>query len=68
MQKPQLHIDGFEEVKIESGMTDGSLYTANCSGSRSDCCTRVCSRDGNFTSSEEAWDKFLNIENGQIQY
>lgn len=68
MQKPILEIDGFEEVKIEYGMTDGKDYTATCSGGRSDCCTRTCSRDGNFAASEEAWEAFLKIEGGQVQY
>lgn len=68
MHKPKLESDGFEEVKLESGMTDGHAFTATCSGGRSDCCTRVCSRDENFTASEEAWEAFLNIEGGQVQY
>lgn len=68
MQNPTLGADGFEEVKIEYGMADGSMYTDSCSGSRSDCCTRTCSRDGNFTASEDAWEAFLKIEGGQVQY
>lgn len=68
MQNPNLEIDGFEEVRIEYGMADGSMYTDSCSGSRSDCCTRTCSRDGNFTASEDAWEVFLKIEGGQVQY
>ena len=60
---------GFEEVSIEVGMgEDLFAYTATCSGGRSDCCTRTCSRDGNFTASEEAWESFLRIEGGQVQY
>ncbi len=68
MEKHSLEIDGFEEVKIEHGMADDRKYSDDCSGSRSDCCTRVCSRDGNFTASEEAWEAFLAIEGGQVQY
>ncbi len=59
---------GFEEVKIEKGMANGLLYTDGCSGGQSDCCTRTCSRDGNFVASEEAWEQFLKIEGGQVQY
>lgn len=65
---PTLEADGFEEVKIEYGMADGNMYTGSCSGGRSDCCTRTCSRDGNFTVSEDAWEAFLKIEGGQVQY
>lgn len=68
MAKFSLATDGFEEVKIEHGMADGSMYTDSCSGGRSDCCTRTCSRDGNFTASEEAWEAYLKIEGGQVQY
>lgn len=34
----------FEEVTEEELFAD---YTADCSGSRSDCCTRVCTRNCN---------------------
>ena len=52
----------FEEIKEEE------LF-ADCSGSRSDCCTRVCTRKcDDFTSTEEEWGKFLEIEGGVIQY
>lgn len=68
MDKPKFELDGFEEVAIEAGMADGREYTATCSGSRSDCCTRTCSRDANFTASEDAWESFLKVEGGQVQY
>ena len=54
----------FEEVKEEELFAD---YTADCSGSRSDCCTRVCTRD-KYVAAEEEWGKFLNVEGGVIQY
>lgn len=54
----------FEEVKEEELFAD---YTADCSGSRSDCCTRVCTRD-NYVATEEEWGRFLNVEGGVIQY
>lgn len=54
----------FEEVKEEELFAD---YTADCSGSRSDCCTRVCTRD-EYVATEEEWGKFLNVEGGVIQY
>lgn len=60
--------DGFEEINIEDGMTDGKNYTAGCSGGVSACCTRTCSRDENFVSDSIAWEKFLEIEGGQVQY
>ncbi len=55
-------------------------YTDGCSGSRSDCCTRVCTREcngdtddgGDITedddTTEDAWGNFLEIESGVIQY
>ena len=54
----------FEEVSETEMFAD---YTAGCSGSRSDCCTRVCGKvfDG---SSEESWGKFLEVQGGVIQY
>ena len=54
----------FEEVKEEELFAD---YTADCSGSRSHCCTRVCTRD-EYVATEEEWGKFLNVEGGVIQY
>lgn len=54
----------FEEVKEEEVFAD---FTADCSGSRSDCCTRVCTRD-DYVATEEEWGKFLNVEGGVIQY
>ena len=54
----------FEEVSENELFAD---YTADCSGGRSDCCTRVCTRD-DYVATEEAWGKFLNVEGGVIQY
>ena len=54
----------FEEVKDEELF---AAFTRECSGSRSDCCTRVCTRVDN-NNLEEEWGKFLNIEGGVIQY
>ena len=58
---------GFTVVSNEPGMNSVS-YTATCSGSRSDCCTRVCSADANFAGSQEDWEKYLNVKGGQVQY
>lgn len=67
-EKFSLEEHGFEEVKIEKGMVNGIAYTGDCSGSRSDCCTRTCSRDSNFAASEKGWEQFLKIDGGQVQY
>lgn len=49
----------FEEVTENELFAD---YTADCSGDRSDCCTRVCTRDCRYQPvTEEDWGKFLNI-------
>ena len=57
----------FEEVSENELFAD---YTADCSGSRSDCCTRVCTRqcDEYRLATEEEWGKFLDVEGGVIQY
>ena len=54
----------FEEVEEKELFAD---YTADCSWARSDCCTRVCTRD-RYVATEEEWGKFLNVEGGVIQY
>ena len=58
---------GFAIVSDEDGM-DSVTYTASCSGSRSDCCTRTCSADANFAETAEAWEKYLAVKGGQVQY
>lgn len=50
----------FEEIEESELFAD---YTADCSGSRSDCCTRVCTRNQSLAT-EEDWGKFLEIESG----
>ena len=58
----------FEEIDEKEFFAD---YTAECSGSRSDCCTRVCTRqcrEGEYVATEEEWGKFLEVEGGVIQY
>ncbi|WP_158211141.1 hypothetical protein [Myroides phaeus] len=44
-----------------------NAYSAGCSGSRSDCCTRVCTRQAQPANVEQ-WGKFLAINAGVIQY
>lgn len=58
---------GFSIVSDEDGMNVVEA-SAGCSGSRSDCCTRVCSADANFTDSAEAWEQYLAVKGGQVQY
>ena len=54
----------FEEVENEEMFGE---YSEGCSGSRSDCCTRVCTRDcGRAT--EEQWGEFLEVNAGIVQY
>lgn len=45
-------------------------YTTTCSGSRSDCCTRVCTRVGIESSEDsiQAWEEFLEVNAGVLQY
>ncbi len=70
MQKEMIqHMEkfGFAIVSDEDGM-DSVAYTASCSGGRSDCCTRVCSADANFVENSEAWERYLSVKGGQVQY
>lgn len=59
---------GFEEIEASEGMTNAAAYTKECSGGRSDCCTRTCSADATFVASDEDWARFLEVQGGQIQY
>lgn len=59
---------GFVEIKEDEGNKHPNEASTGCSGSRSDCCTRTCSADQNYVSSVEAWEQFLSIEGGEIQY
>lgn len=59
---------GFEEIEESEGMTNAAAYTKECSGGRSDCCTRTCSADATFVASDEDWARFLDVRGGQIQY
>jgi hypothetical protein len=42
-------------------------YSAGCSGGRSECCTRVCTRLAQPANVEQ-WGRFLAINAGVIQY
>ena len=65
-QEEEFKLNGFVELKI----SDETVfeYSDGCSGGRSDCCTRVCSQDQNFVSSEKDWEQFLEVKGGQVQY
>jgi len=45
-------------------------YSDGCSGSRSDCCTRVCTRVDveENQGSLAAWDRYLEVNAGVVQY
>ena len=68
--------NAIEKVFIERGFVElGDNFkdspqaaSVTCSGGRSDCCTRVCSADQNFVSTAEAWEPFLDIQGGEVQY
>ncbi|ATR79830.1 hypothetical protein [Moraxella osloensis] len=43
--------------------------SAGCSNApRSTCCTRVCTRVNDESSSVEAWDLYLEVNAGVLQY
>lgn len=58
----------FSEVNERSEV--GAKYTTTCSGSRSDCCTRVCTRAnvGSDDGSLDSWDEYLEVNAGVLQY
>ncbi|MCV3457100.1 hypothetical protein [Campylobacter sp. CNRCH_2016_0050h] len=56
----------FEEIKYLNSNVD---YTETCSGDRSDCCTRVCTRHNDSDeSSLDAWSEYLEVVSGVVQY
>jgi hypothetical protein len=66
--KDQFEKLGFCEVSVEDGMTNATKYTAECSGTRSACCTRTCSADPTFVGTTDDWEAFLSVRGGEIQY
>lgn len=65
MEKVSLKFKEVTESKETTGYSDG------CSGSRSECCTRVCTRAGvksNDEDSLKAWDDYLEANAGVLQY
>ncbi len=64
MSKVSLKFKEIDEARTEAQYSDG------CSGSRSDCCTRVCTRiDIKSTEdSLQAWDEYLEVNAGVLQY
>lgn len=53
---------------VEQEKTTMAAYTDGCSGGRSDCCTRTCTRQRTQSSSTEAWEQYLEINAGVLQY
>jgi hypothetical protein len=64
MTKVSLKFEKLEENIQETKYSDG------CSGSRSACCTRVCTRvnAGSDDASLDAWDAYLEVNAGVLQY
>lgn len=58
----------FEE--LNEATSNGAMYTDGCSGGKSDCCTRTCTRrDGTSDDGTlEDWDKYLEVNAGVLQY
>ena len=54
----------FEEIENEEMFAE---YSEGCSGDRSDCCTRVCTRDCGVATEAE-WGRFLEVNAGIVQY
>jgi len=62
----------FKEISDNKLDDDPTIaqYSDSCSGERSDCCTRVCTRNEKSSNenSLEIWDKYLEVEAGVLQY
>ncbi len=56
--------------KIINKTSTEAQYTGGCSGGRSDCCTRTCTRinDDGQNSALDAWEKYLEVNEGVLQY
>ena len=54
----------FEEVDDSEVFAE---YSEGCSGSRSDCCTRVCTRMGEYATKDQ-WGKFVEVKAVVVQY
>lgn len=57
------------KFKVIENQVEEAHYSDGCSGSRSDCCTRVC-KDINNASNDslQAWDEYLDVNAGVLQY
>jgi hypothetical protein len=60
---------GLKFEKLEESIQE-TKYSDGCSGSRSACCTRVCTRAniGSDDGSLDAWDAYLDVNAGVLQY
>lgn len=67
ISNPAVVMDLSFEV-VNSNSQQAMAYTKECSGSRSDCCTRTCTRIVDENSSFEAWEQYLEINAGVLQY
>lgn len=68
MNELELKLEKFGFVEIDETDFSSHNYSRECSGNRSDCCTRVCSKDENFVGTVNDWENFLEVEGGQVQY
>lgn len=55
------------KVLTKEDLVEKNNYSATCSGSRSDCCTRVCTKKG-IVATADQWGKYLEVNAGVIQY
>ena len=57
----------FKEINDKG---NSATYSDGCSGDRSDCCTRVCTRNnvGSTDDSLDSWDAYLEVNAGVLQY
>ena len=58
------------KFKVVEHKATNAAYSEGCSGERSECCTRVCTK-GNVASAEnnlKSWDQYLEVNAGVLQY
>ncbi len=72
---PTLGVDGFEEVTIAAGpgaansaMCTTHMCSHDCSRDCSRHCSTKCSLDETFAPSADAWERFIALEGGNIQF
>ncbi len=71
VMRPTLAVDGFEEMMIGLPVSAENTQTCSqrsCTNGCSRDCSKGCSLDETFAASAEAWERFVALEAGSIQF